>query len=582
MKKFKIVFSAFTVRGSQSGDLKLEAPRAKENRVNHDPRFYKSFLFSALATVGLSLFLPMTSVVAEPSDKACEARKNNSAEKLVECIRKDALWQHMINFQAIGDANPGPDGHSSRNSGEPGYLASVNYVANIMRKAGYKVSIQTYPFNYGVYTSVPVMKQLSPTATNYVPGVDWTPVSPSQLSGTTHSVTAQIQAVGGIVIPATPTPTSQSGCSAADFVGFVPGRIALIQRGTCNFSVKVANAQAAGASGVIIFNEGNPGRTGTGAGTLGSLISTIPVDVYSSFAVGANLYAQSLAGPTIITMNENVLNETRPDYNLIADSRFGDPNHIVVVDAHLDAIYGNGMLDNASGSSTILEVALKMKNTPTRNKLRFFWTGGEELGILGSFYYTENLSADELSKIVFDIDADVTATPNYIVAIANPANSPNAPDFPPNVVPASELGNQYFRDYFNANGLPFVEFSNNGTDSFAFAFAGVPNTGILTGQDCCKTQDLVDIFGGYLGNYEGNIPSFDGGFVDRPFLWGDNLNNNDPNVLESTSKAFAYVVHKLANDVSLNPKAKHPHHGDKDSVKKDVEKKHKHKGDSDN
>ena len=29
----------------------------------------------------------------------------------------------MQAFQEIADANPGPDGHPSRNSGEPGYLA---------------------------------------------------------------------------------------------------------------------------------------------------------------------------------------------------------------------------------------------------------------------------------------------------------------------------------------------------------------------------------------------------------------------------------------------------------------------------
>ena len=55
----------------------------------------------------------------------------------------------------------------------------------------------------------------------------------------------------------------------------------------------------------------------------------------------------------------------------------------LVVDAHLDAIYGAGMLDNASGSATILDIAQKMKNVTPANKLRFIWFGGEELGLLG-------------------------------------------------------------------------------------------------------------------------------------------------------------------------------------------------------
>ena len=54
-----------------------------------------------------------------------------------------------------------------------------------------------------------------------------------------------------------PPRASTSGCEAADFAGFPAGNIALVQRGTCTFAVKALNAQAAGASAVIIFNQGN-------------------------------------------------------------------------------------------------------------------------------------------------------------------------------------------------------------------------------------------------------------------------------------------------------------------------------------
>src|SRR5256885_1897692 len=80
--------------------------------------------------------------------------------------------------------------------------------------------------------------------------------------------TAALQPAGGIILPPTATPSSASGCSMSDFSGFVPGRIALIQRGTCFFGIKVQNAQAAGATGVVIFNEGNPTRTDLLVGSL--------------------------------------------------------------------------------------------------------------------------------------------------------------------------------------------------------------------------------------------------------------------------------------------------------------------------
>jgi len=50
-------------------------------------------------------------------------------------------------------------------------------------------------------------------------------------------------------------PSVTDGCSALTNAGSVAGRIALIDRGTCNFTVKVKRAQDAGALGVVIANH---------------------------------------------------------------------------------------------------------------------------------------------------------------------------------------------------------------------------------------------------------------------------------------------------------------------------------------
>ena len=77
-----------------------------------------------------------------------------------------------------------------------------------------------------------------------------------EYSGQRRRDRAQLAAAGGIVIP---SPGGRaSGCNAGDFAGFPAGKIALIQRGTCTFREKAANAEAAGAVGVVIFNEGKP------------------------------------------------------------------------------------------------------------------------------------------------------------------------------------------------------------------------------------------------------------------------------------------------------------------------------------
>jgi len=99
------------------------------------------------------------------------------------------------------------------------------------------------------------------------------------------------------------------------------------------------------------------------------IVPTIPV-AFTSFGNGTDLltqYNQAVQGGTALPQVnidiKAVVNPNADDYNVIADSKGGDPNHVVVVDAHLDAIYGAGMLDNASGSATILDIAQMMRKS---------------------------------------------------------------------------------------------------------------------------------------------------------------------------------------------------------------------------
>src|SRR6185437_13931028 len=110
----------------------------------------------------------------------------------------------------------------------------------------------------------------------------------------------------------------------------------------------------------------------------------IPV-AFTSYAIGNDLYTQyqtalqnKTALPRMTITIKAVVKPNTKDWNVIADSKGGDKNHTVVVDAHLDAIYGAGMLDNGSGSVSILDIAQMMKNVNPTNHLRFIWFGGEE------------------------------------------------------------------------------------------------------------------------------------------------------------------------------------------------------------
>lgn len=466
----------------------------------------------------------------ELGPRSCEARVNDTLAKLEECIQRASLWRRLSVFQRIAKQHPGTQGHPNRDTGTAGYAASVAYVAQVMRKAGYAVTIQQYIYKKSDVVGVPVF---SSAGRSYALERDW---YVARLSGA-GSLTARVAAPGG----------SGTGCAPNDFAGFPRGEVALLSIGECDFDSQVENAEAAGAAAVILYAD-DPQRGAYEARLIDS--ARVPVVGVATPAVGLDLlqrYRSGMAPSVRIEIRKHSRSDL--DYNVIADSPYGNPQRTVAIDAHLDAIYGEGMLDNASGSTSILEIALNLAKTHTVNHLRYIWFGGEEIGLLGSRYYTTHLSPSQLQDIVFDIDADVTATPNYDILIADPGHATKVKRFPPNVVPDSKIGNDYFKDYFQGGGVigRAARFGNDGTDSFAFSLVGVPNSGILTEQDCCKHPWEKKVWGGFLGNYEGKIPSFNGGCVDNPHRWCDNLDNNDPFVLELATKALAYVTFKLAN-----------------------------------
>ena len=97
--------------------------------------------------------------------------------------------------------------------------------------------------------------------------------------------------------PGGPAGTVNDGCQP--LVNNVAGQIALIDRGTCNFAVKAANAQAAGAVGVLIANN----VASTNPNTLGGTDPTVTIPVASVTQATGNALRNLLPqGPVNVTM----------------------------------------------------------------------------------------------------------------------------------------------------------------------------------------------------------------------------------------------------------------------------------------
>ncbi|MEU4667949.1 M20/M25/M40 family metallo-hydrolase [Amycolatopsis sp. NPDC023774] len=100
--------------------------------------------------------------------------------------------------------------------------------------------------------------------------------------------------------------------------------------------------------------------------------------------------------------------------NVVAQTRTGDPDHVVVIGAHLDSVSdGPGIVDNGSGVATLLEIASRLgPSAPLRNAVRFAFFGSEESGSQGSKAYVRGLSADDRDKIALYLNVAMVASPN--------------------------------------------------------------------------------------------------------------------------------------------------------------------------
>jgi Zn-dependent M28 family amino/carboxypeptidase len=479
--------------------------------------FSKSVRILVLLTIVAGYFAYAPNAYA--GDESCDVRTTDNFKKLLQCVTLSGVREHQAAFQAIADANGG-----TRLAGTQGYEESVDYVVGKMTAAGYIVTLDSFQF---LFFPPAVLQQLTPVSATYETGA---------------FTNSGVGNVTGNVIPVdinlVPPRASTSGCEAGDFAGLNfsgPADIALIQRGTCTFAVKVQNAQAAGAEAVIIFNQGNdPTREGLIIGTLAPFVASVPV-VGASFANGAAL---AQAGSTAHVQVDPPASITL--YNVLAESKYGDPNNVVMAGAHLDSVAaGPGINDNGSGSAVLLEVAEQMQKVKPRNKVRFAWWGAEEAGLIGSTDYVNNLSQAEKDKIALYLNFDMVGSPNHVFFIYDGDDSDGVgagagPD-------GSAAIEKTFERFYDSKGIPFkgTDFSGR-SDYGAFIANGIPSGGLFTGAEGVKTAQEAAIWGGTAGQqYD---PCY--------HLACDTFANNNDYALDINSDAIAYAVLQYAMNTS--------------------------------
>ena len=286
--------------------------------------------------------------------------------------------------------------------------------------AGLNVSSHNFSYDLDFLADfTPPVLAVTPAGrrTAFVPGIAGASLGGdfgSMYNSRSTDITAPVWAIDLNLDPAAPVNSNTSGCQASDYNGMPDGAIALVQRGTCTFAMKFRLAERSGAGGMILFNEGQPGRT------VPLWFDVTGIDVPSMAATYAA--AEELAngiengehGPGAASRSTGGPG-TYPTRNVIAETRAGDPNNVIVVGAHLDSVgVGAGINDNGSGSAAILEIAEQLAGVTLRNKVRFVWFSAEESGLLGSEAYVASLSNAERSKIAAMLNFDMIGSPNFV------------------------------------------------------------------------------------------------------------------------------------------------------------------------
>jgi aminopeptidase YwaD len=314
-----------------------------------------------------------------------------------------------------------------RAAGTDGEARAAEYISSQLAEYGYTTSIQEFPIQ--VVTDAGSKVDLVPPDTRTITALG--------MRGSFQG-TAQ-----GTIVPA-------GRGRVEDFPTNTRGNIVLIERGDLTFAMKVANASAAGAVGVVIYNS-EPGNFGGGL----SDGSTIPVASISQEDGHALTSGAAAAGKLEVRLKE----ETLTSRNVVAEPVDGSCE--IVAGGHFDSVpAGPGANDNGSGTAVVLEMARTRAARGQADGVCYVLFGSEEIGLVGSNYYVNQLPDTTLAALKAMLNFDMLSVGDTWPLIGSPEVTDIA------VVEAQELG----VPYKVSRTLP----DNLGSDQASFAQAGVP------------------------------------------------------------------------------------------------------------
>lgn len=394
------------------------------------------------------------------------------ADSLARKVTVDATMAHMQALQDIANANGG-----NRALGTAGYAASVDYVAKALRDKGFDVDTPEFEVRLP-FADAPKLT-----------------VAGGEITARPLEYTAGAPGAGvsGPIVAA--RVEDSPGCTAQDYDGLpTQGAVVVVDRGSCPFGEKQTAAASRGAVALIVVNNDDGEVTG---GTLGES-TDVKIPVISVAKAEGPRLREAAGDPATIRMNAGV--RTEKTRNVIAQTKTGSTQDVVMVGAHLDSVPdGPGINDNGSGTAAVLETALQLGSSPqVANAVRFAFWGGEELGLLGSFNYVNSLNSDQLTDIALYLNFDMLGSPNPGYFTYDGDQSTGVGNGAVPRVPEGSAGiERALVGYLDSAGKQAEDTGFDGRSDYdAFTRTGVPSGGLFSGAEEKMTAEQAKLWGG--------------------------------------------------------------------------------------
>ncbi|KAL7940823.1 hypothetical protein V8C42DRAFT_361681 [Trichoderma barbatum] len=372
-------------------------------------------------------------------------------------IKQDQLQNVLLKLNDIGME------HGNRAFGTPGYNATVQFILErAIGQYGKQMNTFLQPFIHP-YSDIQNFSLKGPDGKEVVaiPFLYSDSTPPSGLTGE-------------LIAP----PTGSDSCIEEKWAEInATDKLVLVDPKACSYLTQIKLAKAHGAIAAVVYYFEQGDNLPEVSFTIENIGKLLPAGL-TTLEVGSAWKAILATGETLkVTLLVQSSVEERETWNIISETKEGDPNNVVMLGAHLDSVrIGPGINDDGSGSAGLLELMGSFqKYSGFKNKIRFAWWGAEEAGLVGSKYYASQLTDSEADKIRFYFNYDMIASPNATYAVYATSD-------------ADMIGGEVLFNYFKSKGLEtfFTIFGDGGSDWQSFINLGIPASGTHAGSSISR------------------------------------------------------------------------------------------------